>query len=241
MLEIKLKNKEFKKEVEEYVNTKYKTNMTFQEVQMLFDVYILNKEKYVVEDIQDYIENSKYKPDNMPFKISIINNFEKIDRKIQNKLLKLYEEDRDYHLILTNNKSSILPTIISRAIEIENKIKIKNFEKYPNRYQNVLHILPENILVDEKKTDIYLKTYDNFINKQYSEIFLKLTTQYNDYDEKIIYEIIQLSAIENNLNLEDIIELQTKLSSRSIKKMQIENFILQQIKKDKMENRGKNK
>ncbi len=203
----------------------YSEEKTYEQLLIDYNVLILNDEKYNVDDLNKYIDFYKYKPIQKNKKLSIINNFNNIDIKLQNKLLKLFEDSEENHILVTNNISKILPTIRSRAINIKNKNEVKQIKNYPNRYNEVLNLF--NYEEDEVLTDKYLKFYDFLIKQKYKDAYLLLSLL-KEYDEQVIYEIIQLSHSKiGYLNI--ILELQKRLVTKTNKKMQIENYLLQMI------------
>jgi DNA polymerase-3 subunit delta' len=87
-----------------------------------------------VDDIRLQLNNDMFiKPYSSKYKIYIIDEAEKMTEQAQNALLKTLEEPPHYGIILllTNNLSSLLPTILSRCITLKLKAvdqnKIKEF------------------------------------------------------------------------------------------------------------------
>lgn len=87
-----------------------------------------------VDDIRIQINNDiLIKPYSSPYKIYIIDEAEKLTEQAQNALLKTIEEPPSYGIILllTNNTSTLLPTILSRCITLTlqpvDKDKIKEY------------------------------------------------------------------------------------------------------------------
>ncbi|MDF2801078.1 MAG: hypothetical protein K0S61_981 [Anaerocolumna sp.] len=87
-----------------------------------------------VDDIRLQLNNDMFiKPYSSKYKIYIIDEAEKMTEQAQNALLKTLEEPPHYGIILllTNNLSSLLPTILSRCITLKLKAvdqnKIKGF------------------------------------------------------------------------------------------------------------------
>lgn len=78
-------------------------------------------EKVLVEDIDELIEDSAYKPAEGAAKVYIINGGETMEARSQNKLLKTLEEPNysTYIFISAANSENMLPTVKSRCFEIE--------------------------------------------------------------------------------------------------------------------------
>ncbi len=105
------------------------------------DIIWVTHEKYSigVDDIRIQINNDiGIKPYSSPYKIYIINEADKMTEQAQNAILKTIEEPPLYCVIilLTNNTSHILPTILSRCVLLdlkaidEDKIVHYLMEKY---------------------------------------------------------------------------------------------------------------
>ncbi len=226
MLNIHVNVEDFKGFVENIHEKLYGQKLEYDKLSIDFDILILNKDKYTVDDIQEYIEFYKYKPISKEKKLSIINNFDLIDIKSQNKLLKLFEENQENHILTTNNVNKILSTIKSRAIVYKEDNKIKSFENYPKRYWDVIRLIDSKI--DNTEIDFYLKIYDLFSNAQYQQAYIKLITVEN-YDEQTIYEIVQYTHSKFG-QMDVLLQLQQRLFTKTNKKLQIENYLLQRIR-----------
>lgn len=90
------------------------------------DIIWVTHEKYSigVDDIRKQVNNDiGIKPYSSPYKIYIINEAEKMTEQAQNALLKTIEEPPAYGIILllTNNTSPILSTILSRCVLLDLK------------------------------------------------------------------------------------------------------------------------
>ncbi|MFV0288945.1 MAG: hypothetical protein ACK5HR_05815 [Mycoplasmatales bacterium] len=212
--------------VEQIYEQLYNNKVNYEQLKVDFDVLILNKSKYIVEDISEYLEFYKYKALEKEKKLAIINNFDLIDIKSQNKLLKLFEENQENHLLVVNNLSKLLPTIKSRATIYQEPIKLEDYQAYPKRYWNILQFMSLNS--DASEIDFYLKFFDTLMAKNYHQAYIKLVTS-NNYNEQIIYEIIQYTHQEVG-KLEMLLALQQRLFTKTNKKLQIENYLLQRIK-----------
>ncbi|MEG1505318.1 MAG: DNA polymerase III subunit delta' [Lachnospiraceae bacterium] len=90
------------------------------------DIMWITHEKYSigVDDIRIQINNDMgIKPYSSPYKIYIVNEGDKMTEQAQNAILKTIEEPPDYGivLLLTNNTSHMLPTILSRCVRLDLK------------------------------------------------------------------------------------------------------------------------
>ncbi|MBR6784009.1 MAG: hypothetical protein IKM32_04875 [Clostridia bacterium] len=85
------------------------------------DVYIIGREKTAaIADVRELIRRSFLKPNDSDRQIFIVNNAGKLREDSQNALLKLFEEPPESVTIflLTESRSSLLPTVLSRAQRI---------------------------------------------------------------------------------------------------------------------------
>ena len=173
-------------------------------------VYPKNNEKLLVADSNEIVAECFIKPVNLPYKIFVINNFDKSTEEAQNKLLKVLEEPpaNVYFLLGASSEERVLPTIKSRC----DKIKI----------------LPLSFSEIEKVTDISLaqvlgggyigKTLNLAKNENLKNIVsfavslitqLKNSKQVLRFSKKILEEKENLSLILEVMSLciEDIIKL----------------------------------
>ncbi len=206
-----------------YLET-FNEEKTYDSIVLDYDVLVFNQDDYKVDSVNEYIEFYKYRPLEKDKKLSVFNNFDMVDMKIQNKLLKLFEESEDKHVLIVKNKSKILNTIKSRA-EFKDALSCEiNLEKYPRRYHGVLSLIYVN---DEEELSDYLKFYDYLIASNYKQAYIYLTTKLNDYNISRVYEIIQYAASKTEDDLSELLTLQKRLLSNANKKLQIENYLLQ--------------
>lgn len=200
----------------------YKEDKNYQEILLDYNVLLFDEEEYKVDKINDYMDFYKYKAVDKENKVSIFNNFDRVDLKIQNKLLKIFEDSLDYHILIINNKSRVLNTIKSRALFKEVNNDNKNLENYPKRYHELLEIISSG----EEEMSEYLKFYDFLLKKEFKSAYLFLTTKLKEYNISNVYEIIQYSNQKTNANTKELLELQKRLLSNTNKKLQIENYLL---------------
>ncbi len=95
-------------------------------------VYPKNKEKLLVSDANEIVEETFVKPVNLDNKIFIINNIDQSTEQAQNKLLKVLEEPPKnvYFLISCSAEDKVLPTIKSRCDKITvEKLDASELEK----------------------------------------------------------------------------------------------------------------
>ena len=105
------------------------------------DIFIIGKDKTAsISDVREIIRRSTLKPNDSDKQIFIVCNAGKLREDSQNALLKLFEEPPESVAVflLTESRSSLLPTVLSRGQRIhldgmrEYEIKNAVCEKYPN-------------------------------------------------------------------------------------------------------------
>ncbi len=214
----------FKVFCEEIYDEVYSEKKVYDQILLDYDVLVFNQDDYKVDKVNEYIDFYKYRPMEKSLKLSLFNNFDCVDIKIQNKLLKLFEESEDYHILVVKNKSKLLNTIKSRAQFKHFNSKELDLSKYPNRYHKLLSLIYKN---DEEELSDFLKFYDYLISENYKQAYIYLTTKINDYDIGRVYEIIQFATTKTSKSLDSLLILQKRLLSNTNKKLQIENYLLQ--------------
>lgn len=90
------------------------------------DIHYITHEKYNirVDEIREQLNNDiQIKPYSSPYKIYIIPDAHRMNEQAQNALLKTLEEPPEYAVIilLSDNASALLPTIVSRCITLQMK------------------------------------------------------------------------------------------------------------------------
>lgn len=94
-----------------------------------------------VDDIRLQVNNDiGIKPYSGPYKIYIIDDADKMTEQAQNALLKTIEEPPEYAvlILLTNNVSSLLPTILSRCVTLNLKtISVDLIKEYLMKNSNI--------------------------------------------------------------------------------------------------------
>lgn len=127
------------------------------------DIYIIGKEKTAtISDVRELIRRSTLKPNDGDKQIFIVCNAGKLREEAQNALLKLFEEPPESVAIflLTESRSSLLPTVLSRGQRIHldgmRDIEIAQaiYEKYSTvsktELENALSLANGNLGVAEK-------------------------------------------------------------------------------------------
>ena len=154
------------------------------------DVYVIGKDKTAsIADVREIIRRSSLKPNDSDKQIFIVCNAGKLREDSQNALLKLFEEPPESValFLLTESRSSLLPTVLSRGqrihldglrdVELAQKIK----EKYPDikqrELETVLHIANGNI----GEADRYLSK-ENATLRTKAEKLLSLALSKNSYE-----------------------------------------------------------
>lgn len=100
-----------------------------------------------VEEIREMVGDVQIKPYSGPYKIYIMPDAEKMNVQAQNALLKTIEEPPAYAviLLLTTNASMLLPTILSRCVQIDMK---------PVADDQVRKYLMEHLQIPDYQADI---------------------------------------------------------------------------------------
>lgn len=231
--------KQFPEFVEKFYEEQRGEFRPYHEILVDYDVLILDRDKYTVKDIEEYLEFFKYKSLNGEGRMAFINNFDRVDRKIQNKLLKTFEENLNSQVITTNNKKGILPTILSRAATREEETFHFDYDKYQKKYRDLLNSITLSgedynfYIENEKETDFILKLYDSLVEKNYAKAYMLVTLKDDLPNDRVIYEIIQFADIQSSkINIEELFLLQERLDSPANKKLQLENYLVQKIGKN---------
>lgn len=160
------------------------------------DGYESSIKNEMVERIMD--EFSKTALEKSGKKIYIISNVNNASNKALNSLLKFMEEpsnDNTYSIIITDRKEDLLPTIVSRCLEIPFMTRdfshiVKQYEElgFSNLESNLLtnsfHMLINNISEERElffnALELVYETIDSLDNKEYIPILYSQNI-YNDY------------------------------------------------------------
>lgn len=105
------------------------------------DIFVVGRDKTAsIADVRELIRRSMLKPNDSDKQIFIVCNAGKLRADAQNALLKLFEEPPETvaMLLLTESRSSLLPTVLSRGQRIhldgrrDNELEATLREKYPD-------------------------------------------------------------------------------------------------------------
>ncbi len=115
------------------------------------DIYIIGKDKpAVIADVREIIRRSGLKPNDADKQIFIVCNAGKLREESQNALLKLFEEPPESVAIflLTESRSSLLPTVLSRGqkIHLDGMRDMEIAEAIYDKYSSVSKAELENAL-----------------------------------------------------------------------------------------------
>ena len=175
-------------------------------------LFFPKKDKLLVADSEQIIEESFIKPTSAPKKIFIINNIDNSMESAQNKLLKILEEPpRNVFFILTcQNIEKVLPTVRSRCNKIELKKLEKNVIVSQINYQgNVDKIINSSDgLLGQAIYFSKMKDFENLYDLSIGILTnLKNTKQVLEYSKKLEVYFDRFDIILNILGfaLEDIL------------------------------------
>ena len=175
-------------------------------------LFFPKKDKLLVADSEQIIEESFIKPTSAPKKIFIINNIDNSMESAQNKLLKILEEPpRNVFFILTcQNIEKVLPTVRSRCNKIELKKLEKNVIVSQINYQgNVDKIINSSDgLLGQAIYFSQMKDFENLYDLSIGILInLKNTKQVLEYSKKLEVYFDRFDIILNILGfaLEDIL------------------------------------
>lgn len=175
-------------------------------------LFFPKKDKLLVADSEQIIEESFIKPTSAPKKIFIINNIDNSMESAQNKLLKILEEPpRNVFFILTcQNIEKVLPTVRSRCNKIELKKLEKNVIVSQINYQgNVDKIINSSDgLLGQAIYFSQMKDFENLYDLSIGILTnLKNTKQVLEYSKKLEVYFDRFDIILNILGfaLEDIL------------------------------------
>ena len=185
-----------KKTLDEYLNINFKKNAN-----LFFEVIPSTKE-YSIEDIKGLIKETKiFHP---KIRIYFLANFHLSSIPAQNSFLKLLEEPPSnvQFILSTNNKNSLLPTVVSRT----KIVKLEN-----NKKQNVVgaqFIAPVLTgVINHTTTKIPLSSFKITDRESAENILLQIIMFFRQrlYSDKnspiIIKEVLRLRGLLENNNL----------------------------------------
>ena len=177
------------------ITSDYNTNIcTKIDKNIYSELKIINPISNVVkkEQLLDLQNDFKTKPIEGNKRVYIINECDKLNSSSANSILKFLEEPQDdiIAILLTNNISKVLPTIISRC-------QILNLSNLDNKSKDITEIIYKN----------YIKIYENIeINdKEYTNYFENLIYYCESIEKENLKFIIKYKDFFDNLkNKEDI-------------------------------------
>lgn len=177
------------------ITSDYNTNIcTKIDKNIYSELKIINPISNVIkkEQLLDLQNDFKTKPIEGNKRVYIINECDKLNSSSANSILKFLEEPQDdiIAILLTNNISKVLPTIISRC-------QILNLSNLDNKSKDITEIIYKN----------YIKIYENIeINdKEYTNYFENLIYYCESIEKENLKFIIKYKDFFDNLkNKEDI-------------------------------------
>ena len=180
------------------------------------------------EEIEKLKEKYKTKSFNGNIRVYIIDGAEKLNDYSANKLLKFLEEPEDniIAVLLTDNKSSVLNTIVSRCQIIRYIEKNSKFKEYDQEYINSLFDFVLNIEENQEKAIAYQNRIDikKLSDRKYLQEFLEnliyIYGEVLNYKIKNNCELIEeyeenIKIINNNNDYEKI-KIKTNTINESI-------------------------
>ena len=134
-------------------------------------VYPKNKEKLLVSDSNEIVEETFVKPVNRENKIFIIKNIDKSTEQAQNKLLKVLEEPpKNVHFVLCiSNMANTLATLRSRAYTLQlrpltvREVKEILDKKYPNATDSERKIALRICTTYEQVQDLFKQDVEELV------------------------------------------------------------------------------
>lgn len=225
------------------------------------------KKSLGIDPIREAVTDAQIKPFNSPKKVYIIDEGELLNTEAQNAFLKTFEDPPDYavFIIVTDNASALLPTILSRATLIHfppvNDSIVEKYllEKYPEKKDNLSFYIKycegipgeaDKIIGDEKFEEIRNNSLEKLpyvLSSDKAAAFdvQKFVTENSD-DAEIIFNlwlsflrdimVIKCGAFENVVN-SDKLDILKKMVAKYDMKL-ISNAIDMTIKTQHMLSRS---
>lgn len=162
-----------------------------------------------VEEVREQINKDiDIRPYSSRYKIYVVDDSHLMNTQAQNALLKTIEEPPAYAIIilLTNNISKLLPTILSRCIVLNVK---------PVRERDVLDYLVNELKLDKKKADFCMDFAQGNLGKA---IRLATSEEYGEIKE----DVVSLLRRIDELSAEDIVY---SLKNMNHYKLKISDYI----------------
>lgn len=162
-----------------------------------------------VEDIrQQVVDDVQVRPYCSPYKVYIISDGEKMNTQAQNALLKTIEEPPSYVviLILTTNISALLPTIVSRCVQL-------NIKPVPD--EQVRAYLMEHAEIPDYQADICVAFAQGNIGKA---VQLATSENFNEIKAAALHLLTHIHEM-------DISEISTAVKAVSEFKVDIRDYL----------------
>ena len=141
-----------------------------------------------VDEVRNLIDKVKYAPMQGKYKIYIVPDAEKMTAAAQNALLKTIEEPPAYAviLLLANNASALLPTILSRCVMLSLK---------PVADDKVKQYLMEHVQVPDYEADVCVAFAQGNIGKA---VQLATSDSFNEIKNSALHLLKNVSKMEIN-------------------------------------------
>lgn len=199
----------------------YNGKVSIEEMKLNNDLLIIESDTNTIktEEIENLKEQFITKSINGNPRIYVINGAEKLNEYASNKLLKFLEEPEEdiIAILLTENKSNLLETIISRCQVLRFFISKKISEKLDEKYIEELFNFVMNIENNKIEAIAFQNSYDvkKFSDRKYFLEFLNNILYI--YDDVISYKINNNIDYFSNYN-EKIIEISDNNTIDDLKK-----------------------
>ena len=154
------------------------------------DIFIVGQEKNAsIADVRELIRRSGLKPNDADKQIFIVCNAGKLRSDSQNALLKLFEEPPESVAIflLTESRSSLLPTVLSRGQRIhldgmsDQELEVEIATKHPGMDRMLLKSIVSMAAGNLKKAESHLSK-ENVALRDKAERLLEAVLTKNSYD-----------------------------------------------------------
>ena len=156
-----------------------------------------------VDDIRKQIQDTiQIRPYSSPYKIYIVDQAEIMTVQAQNALLKTIEEPPAYAviLLLTENQDILLPTILSRCVQLKLK---------PLKDEVIKAYLMDKMDIPEEKADIYKAFARGNLGKA---IWLASSEEFQIMYDKLLSLLVNLK----NMDISELLDIIKKLLDESL-------------------------
>ncbi len=200
-------------------------DITIEELKRYNDLFVLSSDAQYIkkEEIINLKDELSTKSVYSGKRFYVIEEAEKLNKSSANTLLKFLEEPEDniHAVLITNNRYSIIETILSRCqvIRFYDKEEISRVQ-IPEYYENVINFI-EKLEKEKEKMIAYINYFfskEDFERKRFQDILQSMIYIYYDVlqtkvEQNIIYSVDykeKIKEISNNLTFE---ELNTRIKS----------------------------